>query len=40
VPRELSLRLKKVYEKAAESGVLAGYPVVDFKSHALRWIVP
>ncbi len=26
--------------EAAESGILAGYPVIDFKSNFGRWFLP
>ncbi len=39
-PRNTFHRLKKVFREAAESGVLAGYPVVDYESYSVRWFFP
>ena len=33
-------QLKQGIREAAESGILAGYPVIDFKAYISRWILP
>ncbi len=39
-PREYIPAVEKGVKEAAESGVLAGYPVVDLKVTLIRWFLP
>lgn len=40
IPREYISAVEKGVRAAAESGVLAGYPVTDVKSYAGGWFIP
>ena len=40
VPREYIPAVEKGLEDSMANGVLAGYPLVDIKSQALRWFIP
>ena len=40
IPREYIPAVEKGIKEAAESGVLAGYPVVDIKVTLVRWFIP
>ena len=40
IPREYIPPIDAGIQEAAESGVIAGYPVINFKVNVVRWFIP